>query len=128
MRLLACCCALMLAGCDDATVARADASVTTRGRVIHVDCSGNGAVTYAFNAGGMHYRTRVAAGAVDCANAQVGDTVVVAYEPGDPESNRPVTATRRRHWSLTKDGWIALCSLGLVGAMLAVALRPRPQR
>lgn len=126
MRLLACCVALMLAGCDDATVA--DASVTTRGRVIHVDCAGDGRVTYAFNAGGLPYRARAAAGAVDCANAQVGDTVVVAYVPGDPDSNRPVTAARRQHWSLTKDGWIALCGLGLVGAMLAAALRPRPQR
>ena len=125
MRVLACCVVLALVGCDETAVSRA--SVTTRGRVIHVDCSGDGAVTYAFNAGGLPYRTRAAAGTVDCANAQVGDTVVVAYAPDDPESNRPVIAPRRRHWSLTKDGWIALCSLGLVGAMASVALRPRPK-
>lgn len=125
MRLLACCMALALAGCDAATVSHA--SVTTRGRVIHVDCDNGGAVTYAFSAGGQPYRTRAAAGALACADAQVGDTVVVAYPPDDPASNWPVMSARRQHWSLTKDGWIALCSLGLVGAMASVALRSRPK-
>ncbi len=125
MRALACCVVLALVGCDEAAVSHA--SVTTRGRVIHVDCADGGSVTYAFSAGGQPYRTRAAAGALACADAQVGDTVVVAYAPDDPESNRPVMSPRRRHWSLTKDGWIALCSLGLVGAMASVALRPRPK-
>ena len=125
MRALACCVALALAGCDETAVSRA--SVTTRGRVIDLDCADGGAVTYAFSAGGQPYRTRTPAGAAACANARVGDTVVVAYAPDDPESNQPVISPRRRHWSLTKDGWIALCSLGLVGAMASVALRPRPK-
>ncbi len=125
MRALACCVVLALAGCDEAAVSHA--SVTTRGRVIDLDCADGGAVTYAFSAGGRPHRTRAPAGAAACANAKVGDTVVVAYSPDDPESNQPVTSPRRRHWSLTKDGWIALCSLGLVVAMASVALRPRPK-
>ena len=118
-----------LAGCHAAATELArpmDAAVTTRGRVIHLDCADHGAVTYAFQAGGQPYRSRAAMGPAACASAQVGDTVVVSYRPGDPASSEPL-APRAPHRTLTKNGWIAACSVLLVGAMAMLALR-RPPR
>jgi hypothetical protein len=62
--------------------------VSTKGRIVHLDCQNHGHVEYSFDADGVSHNGRNHfIDGINCPDAKVGQAIAVYFEKGAPENN-----------------------------------------